>query len=52
MKHLVLTLVVVTLSTLAATAGSISLDLPRLDFPDQGGNVTQGCNALVQACEG
>lgn len=50
MKRLALGFAIVALSTLSAAAGSLSFDLPRLDFPLPGGDVTQGCNALVQAC--
>ena len=50
MKRIVLGLAVVLLSSGAVMAGSFGFDLPRLDFPTQGGEVTQICNPLVQSC--
>lgn len=51
MKNLALSLVLAALTATAASAGGMSFDLPRLDFPDQGGEVTQSCNLLTQTCQ-
>ena len=50
MKHLLLSLVLASLTASAAVAGGWSIDIPRLTFPDQGAEVTQACNALTQTC--
>ncbi|MDD8023244.1 MAG: hypothetical protein PHX82_09075 [Paracoccaceae bacterium] len=51
MKRIALSLVLVTLTAASAMADSFSFDIPRIDFPGQGGQVTQLCNPLVQSCD-
>ncbi len=50
MKPFLLGLALAAFTAVAANAGGWSLDLPRLDFPDQGAEVTQSCNLLSQTC--
>ena len=50
MKRIALALALVTLTALPGMADSFGFDLPRLDFPSQGGEVSQDCNPLVQLC--
>ena len=50
MKRFFLGLALVTMTASAAAAGGMSFDLPRLDFPGQGAEVTQTCNLLTQSC--
>jgi len=50
MKHLLLGLALATLTASAVAAEGISFDLPRLNFPSQGADVTQTCNLLTQTC--
>ncbi|ETD03627.1 hypothetical protein U717_00450 [Rhodobacter capsulatus R121] len=50
MKRFFLGLALVTMTASAAAAGGMSFDLPRLDFPGTGAEVTQTCNLLTQTC--
>ena len=50
MKRIALGFVLATLTAVPVLADSYAITLPRLDFPSQGAEVTQGCNTLVQAC--
>jgi len=50
MKRIALGLVLATLTALPGMADSFGITLPRLDYPTQGGEVTQDCNPLVQLC--
>lgn len=50
MKRIALGIVLATLTAVPVLADSYAITLPRLDFPTQGGDVTQGCNTLVQLC--
>ncbi|MBW0156998.1 hypothetical protein OE699_00065 [Sedimentimonas flavescens] len=49
MKRILLSLALVTVS--AASAAAYGVDLPRLSFPSQGEQVTQGCDIATQSCE-
>ncbi len=48
MKRIALGLVLATLTAIPALAGGIAIDLPRLDFPTQGAEVTRDCVTLLQ----
>lgn len=50
MKRFLLGLALVTLTASAATAGGMSVDLPRFDFDTSGAQVTQTCNLITQSC--
>lgn len=50
MKHLFTGLVLATLSLSTVSASAMSFDLPRLDFPAQGAEVTQLCSLVTQSC--
>lgn len=53
MKRLALGLALSVLTSLPALAGGLSFDLPRLDFPTGGTEVSQACNPLTQvSCGG
>lgn len=51
MKRMILGVVLGLTLANAALAGGMGFDLPRLDFPVGGEDVTQSCNPLVQTCE-
>ncbi|WP_415183697.1 hypothetical protein [Phaeovulum sp.] len=48
MKRIALGLILATLTALPTLAGGFSMDLPRLDFPTQGAQVTRDCATLLQ----
>ncbi len=50
MKRVALGLILAALTTTSAMAGGFSMDLPRLDFQSQGGQVTQLCSLATQSC--
>lgn len=50
MKHLMHILAFTLLGAGSALAGAGDISLPRMDFPVQGGEMTQGCNLLPQTC--
>jgi hypothetical protein len=50
MKRIIIALALTMMTTGAASAGVGDFSLPRLEFPTTGGDVTQACNPLTQAC--
>ncbi len=50
MKRILLAAVLSLAGASASLAGIGDFSLPRMDFPTQGGEVTQICNPLTQSC--
>lgn len=50
MKRIALSITFLSLSAAATLAGGFGADIPRLDFPGQGAQVTQLCSLTTQTC--